>query len=93
LEDREADEEEEEEEEEGEEVEEGRSSEEEDPESGNYCESDTASDWDPEYDDQGFDKYYNYGDLNETGGSYVVQLESDHEISLEEHARTCACDC
>jgi hypothetical protein len=92
LEDRKADEEEEE-EEEGEEVEEGRSSEEEDPESENYCESDIESDWDPEYDDQGFDKYYNYGDLNETGGSYVVQLESDREVSLEEHARTCACDC
>jgi hypothetical protein len=55
-------------------------------------ESDTGSDWDSEYDSQGFDKYYDYGDLDETGGNYVVQLENDQEISLEEHSRTCNCD-
>jgi hypothetical protein len=54
--------------------------------------SDTESDWDSEYDSQGFDKYYDYGDLDETGGNYVVQLENDQEISLEEHSRTCNCD-
>jgi len=54
--------------------------------------SDTASDWDPEYGNQGFDRYYDYGDLDETGGNYVVQLENDQEISLEEHSRTCDCD-
>lgn len=56
-----------------------------------YCESDVASDWDSEYDDQGFDRYYDYGDLSETGGRYVVQLDNDEEMSLEEHARTCTC--
>ena len=54
--------------------------------------SDTGSDWDPEYDNQGFDRYHDYGDLDETGGNYVVQLEKDQEISLEEHSRTCNCD-
>ena len=71
---------------------EGQGSEEEDSASGSFCDSDSASDWDPEYDDQDFDRYYDYGDLDETDGSYVVQLEDDREISLEEHARTCGCD-
>lgn len=78
------------EEEEGEESE-GQGSAEENPASRSFCDSDSASDWDSEYDDQDFDRYYDYGDLGETGGSYVVQLEDDREISLEEHARTCAC--
>lgn len=63
-----------------------------DSDSQNYHGSDSASDWDPEYDSKGFDRYYDYGDLDETGGNYVVQLENDREVSLEEHARTCKCD-
>ena len=77
--------------EEEEEEEEEHDSEEEGSEPEKWCESYSASDWDPECDDQDFDKYYDYGDLSETGGSYVVQLEGDREISLEEHARNCAC--
>lgn len=70
----------------------GQNIEEEDPASESCCDSDSASDWDPEYDDQDFDRYYDYGDLNETEGSFVLQLKDDREISLEEHARTCTCD-
>lgn len=74
-----------------EEEEDGRDPEEEASESGRWCGSDSSSDWDPEYDDRDLDKYYDYGDLSETGGNYVIQLEDGQEISLEEHARTCAC--
>ena len=90
-EDKKVDDEEEEEADDNDEEEEGRDSEEEDPEPEIWCESDSASDWDPECDDQHFDRYYDYGDLSETGGSYVVQLEDDREISLDEHSRTCTC--
>lgn len=45
--------------------------------------------------DQDFDtdKYYDYGDLDETGGKYVVQLDDGTEVSLEEHEKCCGCGC
>lgn len=39
------------------------------------------------------DKYYDYGDLNETGGRYKVQLTDGTEVSLEEHEKSCGCGC
>lgn len=36
-----------------------------------------------------FDRYHNYGDLDETGGKYRVQLVDGTEISLKEHERFC----
>jgi hypothetical protein len=33
-----------------------------------------------------------YGDLEETGGSYVVQYEDGTEVTLEEHEWQCGCD-
>ena len=60
--------------------------------SSEYCwASDNGSEWSEGHDDQDFDQYYDYGDLDETGGRYVVQLEDDREVSLEEHASTCGC--
>jgi hypothetical protein len=57
-----------------------------------YCwTSDTGSEWSEGRDGQDFDSYYDYGDLDETGGRYVVQVEDDREISLEEHASICDC--
>ncbi|KAM0714715.1 hypothetical protein Q7P37_009755 [Cladosporium fusiforme] len=56
-----------------------------------FWDSESASDWDSD-NDEDHDIYYDYGDLNEQGGSYVVQLEDGKEVSVEEHARTCTCD-
>jgi hypothetical protein len=39
------------------------------------------------------DKYYDYGDLNETGGRYKVQLDDGTEVSLGEHEESCDCEC
>lgn len=33
-----------------------------------------------------------YGDLEETGGSYKVQFEDGEEMTLEEHDEICGCD-
>jgi hypothetical protein len=52
-----------------------------DAESGSSCDDDE----DP------IGRYYDYGDLNESGGSYKVQLVDGTEISLEEHERFCDC--
>jgi hypothetical protein len=41
--------------------------------------------------DELIDRYYNYGDLDETGGKYRVQLVDGTEVSLEEHERFCRC--
>lgn len=54
--------------------------------------SDGDSEWSFEHDIQDYDKHYDYGDLDEEGGSYAVQLEDGREVSLEEHTRTCTCD-
>jgi hypothetical protein len=35
---------------------------------------------------------YDYGDLEETGGSYMVVVEDGLEITLEEHEEICGCD-
>ena len=35
---------------------------------------------------------YDYGDLEETGGSYIVVIEDGVEITLKEHEETCGCD-
>jgi hypothetical protein len=44
-------------------------------------------------DDFDIDEYYDYGDLDETGGMYKVQLDDGTEISLEEHEGSCGCGC
>lgn len=60
-------------------------------------EDETRSDSDAEFtdgssdgDECAFD--VDYGDLEETGGYYKVQLEDGREISLEEHEKICGCD-
>ena len=37
--------------------------------------------------------YYDYGDLNETGGSYKIRLAEGIEVNLEEHDQFCGCGC
>lgn len=37
--------------------------------------------------------YYDYGDLDETDGNYKIQLADGTEITLEEHEKSCGCDC
>lgn len=54
--------------------------------------SDVGSEWSFQDDGCNYDEYYNYGDLDEDGGTYVIQLEDGREVSLEEHSRTCTCD-
>jgi hypothetical protein len=51
--------------------------------------ADTDSEWREGHDGQDLDSYYDHGDLNEKGGRYVVQVEGDREISLEQHANIC----
>jgi len=71
---------------------EAESSSREDESGSEYCWTcDDGSEWSEGHDDQDFDQYYDYGDLDETGGRYAVQLEDDRVVSLEEHASTCGC--
>lgn len=35
---------------------------------------------------------FGYSDLQETGGSYKVEVEDGIEISIEEHEKLCGCD-
>jgi hypothetical protein len=51
------------------------------------CESETSED------NVDVDVCYDYGDLEETGGSYKVQLDDGTEITLEEHEKSCGCGC
>ena len=37
--------------------------------------------------------YYDYGDLDETGGNYKIQLAGGMEVDLEEHEQFCGCGC
>lgn len=55
--------------------------------------SDAASEYHTDDENFDIDKYYDYGDLDETGGKYKVQLDDGTEISLEEHEKYCGCDC
>lgn len=42
-------------------------------------------------DDEMIDRYHDYGDLDEIGGKYKIQLADGREISLEEHERFYRC--
>lgn len=33
-----------------------------------------------------------HGDLDETGGSYMIRLESGDEVTIEVHAEICGCN-
>ena len=37
--------------------------------------------------------YYDYGDLDETGGNYKIQLADGIEVGVEEHEQLCGCGC
>ena len=68
------------------------SSSQEDESGSEYCwTSDDGSEWSEGHNNQDLDQYYDYGDLDETGGRYAVELEDSQVISLEEHAITCGC--
>lgn len=57
------------------------------------CHSESGSESFTSDDNADIGKYYDYGDLNETGGSYKVQLADGTEVSLEEHENSCGCGC
>jgi hypothetical protein len=59
--------------------------------SGSEWSSDAESGSSCDDDEDLIGRYYDYGDLNETGGSYKVQFVDGTEISLEEHERFCDC--
>lgn len=44
-------------------------------------------------DNMNFDVYYDYGNLDETGGNYKIQLADGIEVDLEEHEQFCGCGC
>jgi hypothetical protein len=57
------------------------------------CHSDSGSESYAGDENFDIDKYYDYGDLNETGGRYKVQLDDGTEVSLGEHEESCDCEC
>lgn len=43
-------------------------------------------------DEDHYADYYDYGDLEETGGSYAVDMGDGRIVSVDEHDAECSCD-